>query len=72
MSQAYFYLFIYTNDFYFQNNCDFFIPILKMRKLKHKDIKELVQNYTAGSGEIDSIIDRPISEFLLLNTTTLG
>ena len=71
-SQPYFYLFRYTNDFYFQNIYEFSIPILKMRKPKHKGFKELVQNYTAGSGETDSIISRQISVFLLLNTTTLG
>lgn len=58
MSQAYFYLFRYTNVFYFQNTYEFPIPILKMRKPKHKGFKELVQNYTAGSGETDSIISR--------------
>ena len=64
MSQAYFYLFRYTNDFYFPNTYEFSIPILKMRKPKHKGFKELVQNYTAGSGKTDSIISRQISEFL--------
>ena len=72
MSQAYFYLFRYTNDFYFQNTYEFSIPILKMRKPKHKGFKELVQNYTAGSGETDSIISRQVSRFLLLNNITLG
>lgn len=57
-SQAYFFLFRYTNVFYFQNTYEFSIPILKMRKPKHKGFKELVQNYTAGSGETDSIISR--------------
>ena len=61
MSQAYFYLFRYTNDFYFPNTYEFSIPILKMRKPKHKGFKELVQNYTAGSGKTDSIISRQIS-----------
>ena len=43
-----------------------------MRKPKHKDFKELVQNYTAGSGETDSIISRQVSRFLLLDNITLG